>query len=68
MVAARLIAAKGPVAVRLAKQAVLRGGNLDLYSACALETDLFGQAFGTRDRKEGMAAFLEKRTARFSGE
>ena len=65
--AARLIAAKGPVAVRLVKQAVRRGGNLDLFTACALETDLFAQAFGTQDRNEGMAAFLEKRPARFTG-
>jgi enoyl-CoA hydratase len=64
---ARLIAAKGPVAVRLAKRAVLRGGNLDLFTACALETELFAEAFGTSDRKEGMSAFLEKRAARFSG-
>lgn len=64
---ARLIAAKGPVAVRLAKQAVQRGMNLDLFTACALESDLFAQAFATQDRKEGMAAFLEKRAARFSG-
>ena len=62
---ARLIAAKGPVAVRLVKQAVQRGGNLDLFTACALETDLFAQAFGTQDRKEGMSAFLEKRPAKF---
>jgi enoyl-CoA hydratase len=64
---ARLIAAKGPVAVRLAKQAVQRGMNLDLFTACALESDLFAQAFATQDRKEGMAAFLGKRPARFSG-
>ena len=62
---ARLIAAKGPVAVRLVKQAVQRGSNLDLFTACALETDLFAQAFGTQDRKEGMNAFLEKRPAKF---
>ena len=65
--AARLIAAKGPAAVRLVKQAVLRGGNLDLYAACALESDLFAQAFGTQDRKEGMSAFIEKRPAKFTG-
>lgn len=65
--AARLIAAKGPAAVRLVKQAVLRGGNLDLYTACALETDLFARAFGTQDRSEGMSAFLEKRPAKFKG-
>jgi len=65
---ARVIAAKGPVAVRLAKEAVKRGGNLDLFTACALETDLFARAYGSADRKEGMAAFLEKRPARFSGQ
>ena len=64
---ARTIAAKGPAAVRLVKQAVQRGDNLDLYTACALETDLFAQAFGTQDRKEGMSAFLEKRPAKFRG-
>jgi enoyl-CoA hydratase len=66
--AARTIAGKGPIAVRLVKQAVQRGGNLDLFAACALETDYFAQAFGTADRGEGMTAFLEKRPARFSGE
>ena len=64
---ARQVASRGPVAVRLVKQAVRRGMNLDLFTACALESDLFAQAFGTLDRKEGMAAFLEKRPARFSG-
>ncbi len=64
---ARLIAAKGPVAVRLVKEAVRRGGNLDLFTACSLETDLFAQAFGTQDRREGMSAFLEKRPSRFTG-
>jgi enoyl-CoA hydratase len=64
---ARAIAAKGPIAVRVTKQAVQRGANLDLLTACALETDLFAQAFGTQDRKEGMNAFLEKRRASFKG-
>ena len=64
---ARLIATKGPVAVRLVKEAVRRGGNLDLFTACALESDQFARAFGTQDRKEGMTAFLGKRPARFTG-
>ncbi len=64
---ARLIAAKAPVAVRVAKQAVQRGLDMDLANACALETSLFTVAFGTADRKEGMSAFLEKRTAKFAG-
>ena len=62
---ARTIASKAPVAVRLAKQAAQRGASLDLFAACALESDFFAQAFATQDRAEGMAAFLEKRPAKF---
>jgi enoyl-CoA hydratase len=65
--AARAIASKGPEAVRLAKRAVREGANLDLFAACALETDLFARAFLSPDQKEGMSAFLERRPARFSG-
>ena len=64
---ARLIAAKAPIAVRVSKQAVQRGLDLDLANGCVLETTLFAFAFGTADRKEGMAAFLEKRAAKFEG-
>jgi enoyl-CoA hydratase len=64
---AQLIAAKAPVAVRVAKQAVQRGLDLDLANGCVLETSLFAFAFGTSDRKEGMTAFLEKRPAKFEG-
>jgi enoyl-CoA hydratase len=64
---ARAIAAKGPAAVRAVKQAVQRGRDLDLAAACALETELFAQAFATDDRREGMRAFLEKRPPKFTG-
>lgn len=64
---ARMIAAKGPLAVRLAKQAADRGQDLDLAKACALESALFGLAFSSADQKEGMAAFLGKRAPQFSG-
>jgi enoyl-CoA hydratase len=64
---ARAIASNAPTAVRLAKQAVQRGASLDLFAACALETELFAQAFATQDRTEGMSAFLEKRPAKFTG-
>jgi len=64
---ARTIAAKGPVAVRLAKHAAQRGQDLDLANACMLETGAFALAFATHDQKEGMRAFLEKRAARFQG-
>jgi enoyl-CoA hydratase len=64
---ARLIAAKGPVAVRVSKQAVQRGLDIDLANGCALEASLFAFAFGSADRKEGMNAFLEKRAPKFEG-
>ena len=64
---ARMIMVKAPVAVRVAKQAVQRGLDLDLANGCVLETSLFAFAFGTADRKEGMTAFLEKRAAKFEG-
>ena len=35
----------------------------DLSSGLTLEADLFGLAFSTEDKKEGMTAFLEKRKA-----
>ena len=64
---ARLIAAKAPVAVRVSKQAVQRGLDLDLANGCVLETSLFAFAFGTADRQEGMTAFVEKRAPNFEG-
>lgn len=62
---ARTIMQKGPVAVRLAKQAVQRGQDIDLENACLLESEVFGLCFSSEDQKEGMGAFLEKRTAEF---
>jgi enoyl-CoA hydratase len=62
---ARTVAAKGPIAVRLAKESVQRGQDLDLDSACLLENDAFALCCGTEDKREGMSAFLEKREARF---
>jgi enoyl-CoA hydratase len=64
---ARTIASKGPVAVRLAKEAVQRGQDLDLDNGCVLESDAFALCFATADQKEGMAAFVEKRKAGFQG-
>lgn len=62
------IAARGPLAVRLTKEAVNQGLAMDLEKAFALEADLFGLCFTTVDRKEGLSAFLEKRKASFKGE
>lgn len=65
---ARIIALKAPVAVRLAKQVLHRGLDVDLGNACAQETAAFALAFATADQREGMRAFLEKRSAKFSGQ
>lgn len=65
-VAARILS-KGPVAVRTAKMVMNRGLDLDLSNACALESSVFAVGFSTADRGEGMAAFLEKRKAVFTG-
>lgn len=64
---ARMIAGKGPVAVRFSKHLVIRGQDLDLANANVLETDVFGLLCATDDKREGMAAFLEKRPAKFTG-
>jgi len=67
MEVARTIASKGPVAVRLTKQIVQRGQDMDLANACQQEAYAFGLCCATEDQKEGMRAFLEKRPAQFSG-
>ncbi|MFN7146298.1 MAG: enoyl-CoA hydratase-related protein [Myxococcota bacterium] len=64
---AKQIAAQGPVAVRLAKRAILDGDGAELRVGLAGEATLFGMCFATDDQKEGMAAFLEKRPAAFKG-
>ena len=65
---AQTIAAKSPLAVSFSKKAVNKGMNLDLERAVSLEAELFGSLFSTKDQKEGMSAFLEKRQAAFIGE
>ena len=67
MAMARMIASRGPTAVRLAKQALQQGQDLDLARACAYETAAFALAFATADQKEGMQAFLAKRAPKFTG-
>lgn len=64
---ARTIASRGPVALEKAMQAVLQGGDQDLASGLVLEAQFFGMLSTTEDMKEGMQAFLEKRSANFLG-
>ena len=64
---ARQIAALPPLAVQLAKEAVLAGMDAPLSSALALEAKSSQILFSSQDQKEGMRAFIEKRKPRFSG-
>lgn len=58
----------GPAqAVRAAKLAIDGGLEMDLASGLAWESQLFAALFATEDRREGMAAFVDKRTPRFTG-
>ncbi len=65
-VAAR-ISERGPLAVRLAKEAVARGIDMPLEQALRFETDLTIILQTTEDRDEGVRAFLEKRKPDFKG-
>jgi enoyl-CoA hydratase len=64
---AREMAAKGPIALRLAKEAVLKSFEMTLTEGVGYEQKLFYMLFGTEDQKEGMRAFVEKREADFRG-
>lgn len=57
-----------PIALSLVKEATRRGLNTDLDAGLEIEADLFGMAVATQDRREGTAAFLAKRPAKFKGE
>ena len=60
------IAAKSSVAVRAAKEAVNRAQETSLREGVLHERRLFHAMFATADQKEGMAAFIEKRSAKFN--
>jgi enoyl-CoA hydratase/carnithine racemase len=61
------IAARGPIAVRYAKEAVSQGLDMSLEQALRFETDLTIILQTTEDRAEGVRAFLEKRAPEFHG-
>ncbi len=64
---ARKLAGKAPLAVRYALEAVNHGLEMPFEQAERFEATLFGLCAATDDMREGVAAFLEKRPARFAG-
>ena len=64
---AKEAAARGPIAVRLAKQAVLAAFETTLEEGLEMERKNFLLLFATEDKREGMQAFIEKRKADFKG-
>ncbi len=64
---AATISQQAPLAVAGCLEAVDRGLDMPLDAGMALEQDLFGACFTTRDMQEGTQAFMEKRAAKFEG-
>jgi len=64
---ARTIASKSPVAVRLAKESVVKAFETSLDEGLQFERKNFYLTFASEDQKEGMAAFVEKRKPNFIG-
>ena len=61
------IAEKAPIALQLTKEAVKFASKSNLDEGLRREVDLFALCFSTEDKKEGVAAFLEKRKPVFKG-
>ncbi len=61
------LAAKGPVALRYAKEAILKGSDLTMDQGIRLEEDLYALLQTTADRAEGVEAFLKKRKPHYRG-
>ncbi|XP_069006154.1 enoyl-CoA hydratase domain-containing protein 2, mitochondrial [Embiotoca jacksoni] len=65
---AREILPQAPIAVRMAKEAMNRGIEVDIDLAMSIERMCYARVIPTRDRQEGMAAFIEKRPPQYTGE
>lgn len=64
---ANKIAEKSPIALQLAKEAVKLASRSNLDEGLRREVDLFALCFSTKDKEEGVSAFLEKRKPVFTG-
>jgi enoyl-CoA hydratase len=65
---AKVMASKGKVSMRAVKETINKGYDQDLRTGCHMESEAFGLCMASPDAEEGMAAFLEKRKAEFTGE
>lgn len=65
---AATIAAMPPVAVQMAKESVLQAHETHLQQGLLVERKNFYLLFATEDQKEGMSAFIEKRTPQWKGQ
>ncbi|MGN2339044.1 short-chain-enoyl-CoA hydratase [Clostridium cagae] len=62
---ANKIIANAPIAVKLCKDAINRGMQVDIDKAVLIEAEDFGKCFSSEDQTEGMTAFLERREKNF---
>lgn len=62
---ATAICANAPIAVKLCKDAINRGMQVNIDEAIEIEAEDFGKCFDSEDQVEGMAAFLERRAKNF---
>lgn len=62
---AEVIASKAPIAVKLAKEAINQGAQVDIDQAMRIEENAFGLVFTTEDKNIGTQAFINKEKAEF---
>ncbi|MGZ3591194.1 MAG: enoyl-CoA hydratase/isomerase family protein, partial [Thermodesulfobacteriota bacterium] len=60
--------AQGPASVHSAKQAMFHASQLPLREALLKDSEIYGEVYKTKDFKEGVTAFLEKRKPVFRNE
>jgi len=64
---AKKLLSRGPLAVEFALESVLRGSEVGMEEGLRIESDLFGIIAATKDMREGLTAFLEKRKPTYDG-